>query len=684
MKIRFLLFPLLIFALVSTACGLPASLSKDSPPPQENETADPPPAADSPAPEKTASPGALTYSNGGFSAEVTSPISVELAWEDLSADAYRIEISIEGDAFAPFVELAGDVSSYEDFPALADRRLSYRLTPVTGDRDGDPLEVSVQTPPQEPNPLKVEVTPDISVPDVENMDFSNFDPESFDPENFDPGSLESMGLMPTMIAASEEIGPEGGSLSVTGTNGAQYTYTIPPGALDDTIIFTIKPVATMEGAPLTGGLLGAVLIEPVGLELDEPAVLTITPPPDTTIAEGEVLSTFEFYPDGSEFYFTGAFDEDDVASLTGKPKLAALIPPADGWVMQPWDSVQDRTGPAGTGKTTRSAIKDTAAEHPPSDKRSQTKQNIAPLDDDLAQLTPTSYLDMNRRSQSLSGWMDTLSLMDEMDLRYNKATDKQQALDWMEVSIKNLILQFEKNFKRNLNNCVSKDDYDAYFAARTLKSPRSAFTKIIARHYKDSYGSGTIDDVLKKATRCNLRMQIESTVTLTGPDTKIILSVTSTVPLKIRYDTTTFSTYYTGSGKIQYNQNSIQADKCKGDYKGKEKSRFIVNKLRPIFAPSSAQLIKFELDDYTTPGITESIRIQCPKYKVDTPLPPGTDMWGAYFFLSRFENPKITGFDVTGNTSSDRLAITQPYDTRKIGKGNLEVRSTFTILVNKP
>lgn len=682
MKIRFLLFPLLIFALVSTACGLPASISKKSPSSQENEDTNVPPVVDSSTPQKPASPGALTDNDGGFIAKVTSPISVELTWENLTADSYRIEISIEGSEFAPFLELAGNVTSYEDFPALADRRLSYRLTPVTSGRDGKPFVVSVQTPPQVPNPLTVMVTADMTTPDIENMDFSNIDPGAFDPENFDPSSLESLGLIPKLISESAEIGPAGGSLSVTGMNGVKYTYTIPPGALDDTIVFTLKPVSSMEGAPLTGGLLGAVLIEPVGLELDEPAVLTITPPPGTTIPYGEVLSTFEFYPDGSEFYFTGAYDESNMAVLQGKSKLAALIPPADGWVMQPWDTPQVRTGPAGTGKTTRSAIKDTAAKHPPSDKHSRTQQNSAAQDDDLAPLTPSSYMDMNYTSQFLSGWTDTLSLLDDMETRYTNAADKQQALDWMEPSIKNVILQFEKNFKRNLENCVAKDDYDAYFAAQTLKNPRSAFSKIIAQRYKDSYGSATIDDVLKKASRCKLKLKIESTVIISGQGLKQTLSVTVEVPLKIRYDVNTASVYYTGSGKIVYSENSIKAEKCSGDYKGQDRSRFVVNELRPVFAASSAQLSSFDLNDYSTPGISESIRLRCPNWKVEHPLPPGTDMWGGYFFASRFENPRITGFEVNTQAPGGDLARVSPLDTRRLELGNMEARSTFTIKVN--
>ncbi len=675
MKIRTFLFPLLIFIFVSTACGLPASITQKLSRSTDSTSTDAPPPA-----KKTPAPAALSDSDGAFSADATSPISVELGWDSLSADAYRIEISVGGGDFVPYLELAGDAHSYEDFPVPSDSRLAYRLIPVNGGKDGKALEVTVQTPPQTPNPLTVTLAQDITMPDINNMDFSNFNFENIDPQNFDPNDL---GLMPTPASASQEIGPDGGQLSVTGTSGAEYTYTIPAGAVDDTFVFTLKVISGMEGAPLSGGLLGAVLVEPVGLDLDVPAVLTITPPPDTTISSDEVLSTFSFNPDGSEFYFTGAYGEGDPAASASAMKLAAPVKNG-GWVMQPWDIPQNRTAPAGTGKTTRSAIRQNAAEHPPTDRDSQIKQNDAAEDSDLTPLIPSAYLEMNQRSQTLTGWTDTIALMEEMDTRYTNAADKQQVLEWMETSIQNLILQFEKNFKRNLENCVSKDDFDAYFAAKTLKSPRAAFTRLISQRYQKTYGTDTIDKVIKKAANCNLRLKIDSTATISEPGIKMVLSITSEVPLKINYDYTNKTVYYTGHGRINYETDNIQVGKCTGNYQGKTKGQFIVNKLRPEFGASSTTLTDFNILDYTTPGVTENIRFYCPDYTSSTPIPAGNDMWGSYFFAARFENPGINDFHVQVPPVSGTIGTTSPHDIRQINPGSLDVSSTFTLVVNAP
>jgi hypothetical protein len=58
-------------------------------------------------------------------------------------------------------------------------------------------------------------------------------------------------------------------------------------------------------------------------------------------------------------------------------------------------------------------------------------------------------------------------------------------------------------------------------------------------------------------------------------------------------------------------------------------------------------------------------------------------MWGAYFWLSRFENPTITGFTVNTQAPGGDLARVSPLDNRKIGEGNLEVKTTFRIKINQ-
>lgn len=76
-------------------------------------------------------------------------------------------------------------------------------------------------------------------------------------------------------AASATIGPEGGTISADSADGVRFTLSIPPDALDFSELITVTPALQLDGLPLSGGLIGAVNIEPAGLELYAPATLTI-------------------------------------------------------------------------------------------------------------------------------------------------------------------------------------------------------------------------------------------------------------------------------------------------------------------------------------------------------------------------------------------------------------------------
>ena len=539
---KFFLFPMVLVLLVSTACGLPASVTEITNQGSNDNGSQPSPEI-LPTDEVNT---ARTDQDGAFNADVTSPISVLLSWDGLSADTFMLEGSVSGSEFVTLAELPSNVTSYELMPVIPDRTMQYRLTPVNGSSNGQSLTVEVTTPAQEADPLTVTLTTDKTTPDPTSIDFSNLDPE-----NMDTDALAEL-LLPQETSASAVIGPEGGELSVTSTTGVKYTYRIPPGALDDAIPFTLIPISTVDGAPLTGNLLGAVNILPEGLELNEPAILTIEPAPDTQAGAGDVVATFEFKEDGSEFYFNGIFPKDTVASSTKPGKLAAPVKQDDGWVMQPWDVPQTRTSPAGSAVTTKKAVRQQAVSHPPTDNRSRNTQNNTVEDDELTPLTPLKYQDYANRGLGLSNWNDTFQLIEDMESTYKNAKDKAASLKSMEKALANLADAFEKHFKRNLQNCVAKDDFSAFHAAKGLSNPRTAFGKIVAAAYKKKYGDATLKEVLKKTERCNLTLKFDSTVTFIGADSKFVMPVTAEIILKTNYDSTTGSVYYTGTGNITH------------------------------------------------------------------------------------------------------------------------------------
>ena len=80
------------------------------------------------------------------------------------------------------------------------------------------------------------------------------------------------------LASSADITTAGGTLTAQGADGTKFTLTFPKGALPNDEKITLTPAARVDGLPFSGALAGAVQMEPEGLRLLAPAVLTIESP----------------------------------------------------------------------------------------------------------------------------------------------------------------------------------------------------------------------------------------------------------------------------------------------------------------------------------------------------------------------------------------------------------------------
>jgi hypothetical protein len=100
-------------------------------------------------------------------------------------------------------------------------------------------------------------------------------------------------------AAHATIGPEGGTLSALAADGTRFELLIPPGALDFTEVITMTPALRAENLPFSGGLIGAVSLEPAGLDLYTPAQVRIIPP---TLAPGLMTIGFAYNGTGEQFH----------------------------------------------------------------------------------------------------------------------------------------------------------------------------------------------------------------------------------------------------------------------------------------------------------------------------------------------------------------------------------------------
>ena len=109
-------------------------------------------------------------------------------------------------------------------------------------------------------------------------------------------------------ATTQTIYQTGGSMSVTGADGTQYTLTLPADALLGQQDITMTPISSIAKLPLSQGLVGAVELEPHGLQLSKPATLTIDPAGDDPpldrqaafLAHEETGADFHLHPVGPE------------------------------------------------------------------------------------------------------------------------------------------------------------------------------------------------------------------------------------------------------------------------------------------------------------------------------------------------------------------------------------------------
>jgi hypothetical protein len=98
---------------------------------------------------------------------------------------------------------------------------------------------------------------------------------------------------------THKITPEGGTLSTTAANGTVFTLRVPKNAVLSDLEVSMTPITTINGLPLTGGYIGAVHLEPEGMEFLEPVKLTIRAPQPFDTSKLTGLNSHEL---GKGFY----------------------------------------------------------------------------------------------------------------------------------------------------------------------------------------------------------------------------------------------------------------------------------------------------------------------------------------------------------------------------------------------
>lgn len=97
-------------------------------------------------------------------------------------------------------------------------------------------------------------------------------------------------------AVSAVLGPEGGSVEATASDGTHYLLDVPADALLMTTTVTLTPLSAVSGVPMSGGLVGGVALSPDALTFAAPVSLTIEPPAPVDAAG---LIAYAAHGDGS-------------------------------------------------------------------------------------------------------------------------------------------------------------------------------------------------------------------------------------------------------------------------------------------------------------------------------------------------------------------------------------------------
>lgn len=95
-------------------------------------------------------------------------------------------------------------------------------------------------------------------------------------ETVEPTNLQI--TLDSTRAQSQIVQPVGGTVEATGQDGTFFLLEIPEGALLLPTPITMTPVLHAEGLPGTSTMVATVQLQPEGLQLHQPATLTIQPP----------------------------------------------------------------------------------------------------------------------------------------------------------------------------------------------------------------------------------------------------------------------------------------------------------------------------------------------------------------------------------------------------------------------
>jgi len=663
--VSFILVPL----LVSLACGFMTDLAPDSKP-----------SAD--AAETTGA------SSDGFSAEAAAG-GVSLQWEPISgAERYLIEMQI-GDEFIPLAVLAADQLSYAD-EVPGDAQFTYRLTGLTDAGRGESKLVTVFVPEEQSAPQAVTITFDMAPAAIDPAGFdpNNFDPNTFDPNNFDPSMFA-----PQPLLTESRVGLAGGELSVIGTNGVTYILTVPPGALDFEVLIRLKPVSSIPDLPLSGGTLGAVLIEPEGIVFDIPAKLKMIPPEGSVPPAGPLQVGFAFEGSGQEFHLYPL--AQDPGQSRGGAHLASLS--AAPLAVPPGSDLADILYGGGYGQGS-GTVEDVKKIKAPSKSSNRTAQRTARAQmDELAPpevaeplenlpKLPAEATAFNKIGESIlsksgkaNDWSKLTEVLEDFRIYMDAGGDKFNP-KLNEKILDKLLEKIKKLLDKNMSDCLSREEMQAREMGRQLSAPTSGFWQAAADRFKKNYGEKLLKDLLEGLKGCTFELDMYSNLTFDAEGQTLFATAEAKgIPLRVIYSKGEVYLY----GDKEMTLKLQVAGSCNFPIRQYDTLTLFIDKLTPIY--NNGVLSDFELHLSVAgwkaaTGGAASWGEKCP---VLVNVSGGGDYWTGLFTTSRYVNGRLQGWTLSGKKAPLTATLQAVYPSfRPMGvDAKMSEDSKFTLKV---
>jgi hypothetical protein len=510
-----------------------------------------------------------------FSATVTSPVNVRLEWAAVAeATKYFLEVKYGNGDVYPLDELPSDQTSFDDYILPGTIQVTYHLIAQTGSGKEEIGTASVELPQAVPNPLVVSVKPyETVIEALPEFDPNNFDPNNFNPSDlfppgFDPNNPEAFdpnSLVKSPPKASKEIGPDGGTMNLVDPQNISYELIFPPQAVEEPTVYTLTPVQSIDGFPLSGGMLGAVTIDPA-FPLGVPAALTITLPAGQPPPSAPMMMGFAVDNVSSEFYLHPVNGSSNISLELNSPVRMA------GWSLFPArqgssTGMQVRGGGTyGVGSGTQGDVQ-TQSQRVPTDAGAQASQFIT--------------IKSSTRGDASSLGATGAQILHHLEYRSNDANSLTQISQTLEAYDKDggfthnnpangrIIQKFVEKFKKLLDEakgkCISHEDLEILELARKMGDPKSDFWRLAREAFIQHYGEKgvqKIKELLNGDKSCTFLLEFQATIDYRNDSGTARAVVRTKKPIRLLTTFMNNKYFLWGSGDVEYTKLEFHVPPC--------------------------------------------------------------------------------------------------------------------------